>query len=364
MAEILVAGISTRALAASAGRAGYAPLAADLFMDLDLEDQAEECVRIDGDLVRGVEWEPLERALDALASGRAPIGIACSAGFEDRPDLLDRIARRWPLLGNSGEAVQRAKDPEHLAALCARLGIPHPELRFEGGCGSGWLRKERGGAGGGHVAAGADRRSDSYWQRRVEGDPVSALALGNGTEAITIGLSAQWADPAPGAPFRYGGAAQPTALSRDIEASLRDAATRTVSALGLVGLNSVDFLVASEGWNLIEVNPRPGATLDIFESNDAPLFALHMAACRGELPAEPPVYVGAAASRIVYARGPVHCVRHIDWPDWTADRQRPGTSLAVGAPVCTVLARADTAEAARALVMERGDLILTAVGAV
>ena len=41
------------------------------------------------------------------------------------------------------------------------------------------------------------------------------------------------------------------------------------------------------------------------------------------------------------------------WPDWTADRQSPGTSLAAGDPVCTVFARGPSAAAARAIVRSR-----------
>jgi predicted ATP-grasp superfamily ATP-dependent carboligase len=80
MAEILVVSLSARALAQAARQAGYAPLAADLFCDLDTRMTAERCVLIAGDLAKRLEWAPLIEALDELASGRAPIGIVCGAG--------------------------------------------------------------------------------------------------------------------------------------------------------------------------------------------------------------------------------------------------------------------------------------------
>lgn len=363
MAEILVAGLSARCLAVSALRAGYRPLAADFFSDLDLADTAEAFIRIEGDPGRGFEWEPLSEALHVLAADRAPIGIVCGTGFEDRPELLDRLAQEWTLFGNSARAVRCAKDAEHLAETCARLGIPHPEIRYKGGCGDGWLRKQRGGSGGAHVSAGPAGRSDSYWQCRVAGEPVSALALGSGTDAMVLGLSTQWADPVPGAPFRYGGAARPADIGAEVAAVLEDAAQRIVAALGLVGLNSVDFLVDGETWHLIEVNPRPGATLDIFDSPETPLFAFHVAACRGERPDEAPRVSGAAAARILYARRDVERMPEIDWPRWTADRQPPGTHVAAGAPLCTVLAEAATAQRAQSLVAERGDKMLALIEA-
>src|SRR5690606_35422327 len=126
MTDVLVAALSARALAGSARASGFVPLAADLFCDLDLRDMAEDCTRIDGDLARGIEQEPLLRALGGLAPGRTPRGIVCGAGLEDRPQLLVALAARWRLLGSGAEAVRRVKDPAALAELCARLSIPHP----------------------------------------------------------------------------------------------------------------------------------------------------------------------------------------------------------------------------------------------
>jgi predicted ATP-grasp superfamily ATP-dependent carboligase len=354
---------SARALSASARRAGYAPLAVDFFGDLDLDAVAAERARVRGDLKHGFEWRALRDALDALAADRTPVGVVCGTGFENRPALLGRLAERWPLFGNSAEAVRLVKDPECLEALCARLGIPHPRFSLTRPAGPDWLSKQTGGAGGSHVSAEHDDGRAQYWQQRVAGEPISALVLGAGSSALVLGSSAQWPDPTPEAPFRYGGAVRPAALPAAIEAALADAARSIVEAAGLVGLNSVDFLVAEDDWHLIEINPRPGATLDIFEPAAGGLFALHVAACRGELPAVVLTFAGAAAARTVYARRAIASVAAIAWPDWTADRQPPGTSVDRGAPLCTVLAEAETPVEARHLVERRAEAIRAVLGA-
>ena len=274
-------GLSARALSQSARRAGYAPLAADLFCDLDTQEAAELSVRIDGDLERGIEWPQLAVALETLSDGREPIGLVYGSGFEDRADLLARMAERWPLLGNSAEAVARVSDPERLANLCRQCGVSHPA--WSAAPVPGWLSKQVGGAGGSHVGT-ASPGARRYWQERVDGEPVAALVLANRERALVLGSSAQWADPSPGAAFRYGGAARPAELPSETANALEHAAIRVVEAARLVGLNSVDFLVAEDGWHLIEINPRPGATLDIFRSAEPSLFALHVEACRGRLP--------------------------------------------------------------------------------
>lgn len=364
MADILVVAHSARALAQSARSAGYAPLGADFFCDLDLREAAQACVRIEGDLDDGFEWAALVTGLEALAAGRDPVGIVCGSGFEDRPDFLDGLADRWPLLANSAAMVARAKDPNSLAAICAHLAIPHPRWSEEPRNGADWLCKRRGGSGGAHVGmSGGNAASDSYWQERVPGTPVSALLLACGGTAIVLGLSAQWPDPLPAAPFRYGGAVRPAVLPGPVEDELENAARSIVEALQLVGLNSVDFLVAAQSWRLIEVNPRPGATLDIFAPAEASLVGLHVEACRGRLPERAPVLPGAAAAAIVYARRAVDPVADFAWPEWAADRQPPGSRVEANAPLCSVLARAETPEAARGLVEMRAEKIRAAIGA-
>jgi predicted ATP-grasp superfamily ATP-dependent carboligase len=43
----------------------------------------------------------------------------------------------------------------------------------------------------------------------------------------------------------------------------------------------------------------------------------------------------------------------LDWPVWCMDRQKPGTSLRDGDPVCTVSAEAEEPAAAQAIVGAR-----------
>ena len=163
----------------------------------------------------------------------------------------------------------------------------------------------------------------------------------------------QWTAPTPASPFRYGGAAGPV----DIDPAQAEEIARSVAAiaseLDLVGLNSADFLVSDDAVWLIEINPRPGATLDVFESNEAPLFARHIAACEGRLtPASPSLAFKAA--EIVYAPCDIVAPEGQNWPDWMVDRPSPGTRIAVGDPLCTTLASGATVDLARALRQRAG----------
>jgi uncharacterized protein len=123
-------------------------------------------------------------------------------------------------------------------------------------------------------------------------------------------------------------------------------------------LNSLDFLVDAEEFWLIEINPRPGATLDLFDGAEAPLFGLHVDACRGGLPARMPRLPDAAAVAIVYATRPISAMPDLEWPAWSADRQPGGSAIGAGEPICTVRAEASTRDGARVLVEERGRTML------
>ncbi|MBV8825696.1 MAG: ATP-grasp domain-containing protein [Bradyrhizobiaceae bacterium] len=362
---MLITAISGRALAASARRGGYVPLVADFFGDEDTRALAERHVRLDTNIARGIIADELLEALETLASAQRPAGTVWGTGFEDRPELLARVSERWGLLGNSAETVTRIKDPLAFAGLCSERGIPHPQTSLTPPADSrGWLAKRRGGAGGTHVTPAADATENDkadYFQRHVEGTPVSALILADGRRAMVLGFSAQWSAPSLSRPFRYGGAVRPAALAPGLTEAMTGAVERLIAAVPLVGLNSADFLVEGDAFWLLEINPRPGATLDIFEPADGSLFALHVDAMRGRLPQRAPVLSGAAASATVYATDDIPSMPAIDWPEWAADRQNAGTSVSAGEPVCTVLAHANAPSTAKALAEQRVTAILSKV---
>jgi uncharacterized protein len=355
---VLIAALSGRALAAAARRSGYAPLVADLFDDMDTRAIATRTLRVRGSLAQGFARAALLDALDRLADGQSVAGVAYGSGFEDRPSLLDALAKRVPLLGNSGRVVAQVKEPAYFAGICRKLGIPHPAIRLDGDAEAGWVEKRKGGSGGTHVKPARPGRKlrGSYWQRLARGRAASVLFLADGQRALTIGLSEQWCDPAPRHPFRYGGCARPAAIAPAQASDMQDAVSRLVRECGLVGLNSADFLLRVKGFDLLEINPRPGATLDIFRHPS--LFRLHVEACRGRMPEHPPTFRGAAAAAEVYAPTRL-CLRPgFLWPGWAADRQDPGKPVEEGEPLCTVLAQGPDIETARTRLRKRAQTIL------
>lgn len=365
--SLLIAAISGRAIAQSARRAGFVPLVADFFADLDTQDAAHACRKLEG-IAHGFEWPSLSCALEALAaeSPSPIIGLVYGSGFEDRPKLLTRIAKSWPLLGNDAAVVARIKDPESFFGELDRLGVAYPATASKRPAKdpSAWLVKRRGGAGGSHIGVSgtARARGKVYYQERVEGRAVSALFVANGREARVLGFSEQWTAPSKRSPWRYGGAMRPARLAAAAEQAMVSAVERATFAFKIKGLSSADFMVDGQSALLLEINPRPGATVDIFDSPASPLIGLHLdAVMRGKLPSAAPSLAGATASAIVFARKRIAVPLAMSWPAWVGDRPRPGEIIDKNRPICTVWARAGTKARAKSLVEARTKTVLACI---
>jgi predicted ATP-grasp superfamily ATP-dependent carboligase len=361
--SLLIASVSGRALAEAARRAGFVPLVADFFADTDTLDAAHACHKLPG-IKSGFRWQSLYPALRALADvAPSPIvGLVYGSGFEDRSELLRLIAKRWPLLGTDAATVARLKAPEHFFENLDRLGIAHPPTSSEPPARGGtWLAKKRGGAGGSHVVPSRRARAAShvYYQERVLGRAVSALFVANGSGARVLGFSEQWTTPLPSSPWRYGGAVCPAKVSASLARRMTASVMQLARAYAIKGIASADFLVREGEPLLLEINPRPGATLDIFDRGATPLLRLHLEAIRqGKLPSRVSKLREAMASAIVYAERGGAAPVEMAWPGWVADRPKPSEWIDKNRPICTVSARAGTATGAKRLVEARRRRVL------
>lgn len=361
--DLVIVAIAARGLAAAARRAGLAPVVLDLFGDDDTRALAHEAIPIRR--LGGLAFDPDDLFEQLALHAADDLPVVLGTGFESTPDIVARIGRDFRLLGNGMATLAKLKEPVIFMRLLANLGVPHPAVFTEAAPpGVRTLEKRVGGSGGWHVQPAREPRGKGWYvQETVEGRTVSALFLGNGREARLIAFSEQWCAPDRDAPFRYGGAAGPLAMAPGIAAGVADALDRIVAATRIVGLASADLILTEDGgWTLIEINPRPGATLDIFDHPPLPpLLRLHLEACEGRLPerAEPLVPTPAApvrAAAVFYAPAPVE-VRLDPLPDWIADRPPQGTRVEAGEPLCTVFGVGPSVAEARAHVAERTDTL-------
>jgi len=353
--------------------AGYQVTALDAFADVDTQRMAHASYRIK--YSSGCfDLAGFQQVLDKI-NLNDQLGLAYGSGFEASPDLLEAVVGRMPLIGNTPIVVSNVKRPRQFFMLLDVLEIPHPEISFQPlkfdrkNKAVDWLYKQGGGSGGTHVRKALPLSSIApeaghYFQRVVPGVPVSLLFVADSRRAQAIGFNRQWLSPTLTTPYRYGGAVSHAELPDGIKQQLLYAAQQLTNIVGLRGLNSLDAIVDGDRLWVLELNPRLSATFDLYQLDlnqmeHCNLFELHVRASAGDSSDWPkllmPLPQRAKAHHIVYAPYNLVVPGTINWPEWAADLPIPGSHIVAGNPICTILAEADHAEAAKSLVLSRAE---------
>lgn len=313
---LLIVGASARAAAESARRAGYRPLAIDLFADADLAEVAD--VQVSRDF-------PYD--IPALARTMPAADWIYVGGLENYPDVVDELAAERRLLGCSGDTLRKVRDPKLLRDELCRHGVMTPESIFDQaelerwladeGATTGqrvdwsanradlagdWLLKRRRSSGGlGVVPCRRLDRTladvfdhDRYLQRRVRGKALGAVYLASKSRTDFLGASYQLTCPSRDGnqPFRYAGSVGPIPFERLRDDSLDDKLNKigsvVTSVYPLSGIFSLDFIRdAGNEIRLLEINPRYTAGCELIERClGKSLVGLHAAACGGSIDLE------------------------------------------------------------------------------
>lgn len=353
--KFLIAAVSSRPFVKAAVQAGYEVTAIDVFADADTQRYAEHVYKVEY-ANSGFESQHFEAVLDSLDLSQFE-GFAYGSGFEAQPDLLARIQKRLPLIGNSPAVIKKLKYAPDFFAMLNKLDIPYPEVSFEAlNDPKDWLCKEAGGSGGTHVLnakVGVTLPQGYYYQRLKPGVPISMLFAADGQQIKVVGFNQQWIAPVTSKPYRYGGIVGHAELPASIKQSMQEAAAKITQAIGLRGMNSLDVVWNENEFWVLEINPRLSSTLDLYQSASSNLFDLHCQAIAGDLSHFPIIPSSAKARNVLYALQDLTIAENFAWPEWTADIPMPLSCIPHEQPICTVLAEAKTAHEARDLVLAR-----------
>jgi predicted ATP-grasp superfamily ATP-dependent carboligase len=371
--RLAVAGLSARALAEQAAREGFDVVALDLFGDRDTLSAASRWLPI-GDAAASLRIDG-PRLLDALDTSVAEDGVegwVAGGGFDGRADLLEQAAAHLPLFGNDAATVRRVRDPRDFFATLAVHGVVHPEVRHEGPVpAQDWLLKDAGDSGGRHVR-GADNGLSAalpgalhYLQRAQAGTPMSATFIANGSAVVVLGCNEQLVGPVGGAPHAFRGVVGPLRCAPPLQRQVEEALHTLVSAFGLRGLCSLDFICDVNGCiHVLEVNPRPPASLALYAELQGGLLRAHLAACleaalpTGALPTSP-----LRGTEIVHARRALNLsAAAADWLAIQADTHdlpRGAMTLSPGDPLCSVEAAGEDAATIKQRLAQRCDALLS-----
>ncbi|NQY25643.1 MAG: ATP-grasp domain-containing protein [Piscirickettsiaceae bacterium] len=334
---VLIFAQSGRFLAQSASQAGYPVWVADCFGDQDtlaIAERWQQSPRF-SELTSSI----FLKILADLTQGESCLFIAGS-GIELCYSLLEILPANITLVGNKPQTIKQIKTPALFFDLLGRLKLPYPDTYLKRPLNNKrYLIKSASGLGGSHIQYSSHQTniSDAYFQCFIAGKSGSALILANGKSAQIISINQQFLSPLKDMPFRLGAIESPWNISKQHRQQLAQAANLITSELGLLGLNSLDFIISNNQLQLLEINPRPSASAELV-SKEIPIFHYHINACRGDLPSHAfEQEIKTMSLHYFYA---VHdCVIPIDiiWPEECRDLPNTGAYIKDGQPICTFI---------------------------
>ena len=360
MTGIAVASISARLLAEAARDDGFEVAALDLFGDADTRKASSSWAAIGEPARLEIDGGMLLPALESLSRGGRVAGWIAGAGFEGRPDLLERGAAVLPLIGTQADAMRRLRDPQAFFGFLDAHRIGHPAVNMTAPADpQGWLLKDAHGCGGWHIQPAREAQADScghgYFQREVPGRPMSATFVANGSDAAVLGFNQLIVRALGGRPFVFCGAVGPVPLPAPVAKRVISAVRAVAAGFSLRGLGSLDFMLHGDDVQVLEVNPRPPASMALYAARHG-LVAAHVLACmQGALPRWP----AQAASDPVHGTEVVYAPRSL-WLDEAAagrlakrsachDLPATATAFEAGDPLCSVTADAADPQAVHAM---------------
>ena len=261
---LVIAGASVRHLAVSAYSLGIDCVAIDFFGDSETQS-ASQCLTIN-------TFDELGELLREKLTGNSRLMIC--GGLENHTRLLGVPSISDRFLGPSLGNIRRCKSPKVLIEFCKKHQISFPETsnQIPQSDFAQWIAKPYASAGG----AGIRRLGQSaiasacYYQRLVPGESISAVyhckqRENQSTRLIgaTHQLLGRPGDQQRG--FAYRGSIGPIELPEESAKEFHRIGNIVAAQFQMAGLFGIDFVVDGSQTTLIEINPRPTASCEIFE---------------------------------------------------------------------------------------------------
>ncbi len=372
--NLLVIGIDTTFIAASAKKAGYNVFAVDYFNEIDLKgvckDYKSAIKHYKG---IGALFNPhaFFEAAEELSKTYYVDAILLSSGLDDWFDILYELNGIAPILGNTPNIIRKVREKQEFFNHLKELGIPHPETvavrsvseAKEAACDIGYpvILKPTVGFGGVGIRAAlspsevekafsqASKIADEVVvQKLIKGVHASISLLASEKEVKILSINEQLLG-LPSVfqcePFGYCGNIVPLQITKLLFEKCRFIAEKIALHFGLLGSNGIDIVISEDGTPyVVEVNPRFQGTLGCVEKVlGINLVDAHVKACLyNELPT-------IKQRSNFWTRLILYAPSRIVAPDLTTlSRVRnippPHSIIEEGEPLCSVLANGESRE--------------------
>jgi predicted ATP-grasp superfamily ATP-dependent carboligase len=339
---VLIFAQSGRFLAQSASQAGYRVWVADCFGDLDTIVASERWQGVPN--FASLTCKQFLTILQSLTKGEE-CSLIYGSGIEQCFHLLHQLPSHIELIANSAATVNTIKTPTLFFDTLNALSLPYPTTVFDKRLtNTDYIAKSISGLGGSHIRpiSQLDSTHNYYFQQIMDGAAYSALFLADGKKAQILSINRQYIDPIPRSPYRLGMIETCLNITSTHQKFIIKACNRITQKTGLKGLNSLDFIISQKSeLSILEVNPRPSASIELVESNFTPIIQLHINACYGKLITKSLKLPSSIISlRYIFAEKNVSIPSDMVWPVECSDIAKPGSLIKKGDPICSCLVQA------------------------
>lgn len=341
--SILIVANSARLLAEFAKNEGLKPLVIDCFSDLDTQEAALESVKVDG-----LSVGHIKQAVSLLSRKYSITHVIYGSGLENHLETLKYLEQNFTIIGNSADVFESIQNKAYFFEKLKHHNICYPETSFHHPHNEdNWLIKPLNGEGGVGIKRYTAESHNCYWQKYCAGTAKSVLFIAKGSEYKIIGFHKQLVTQINDCPFVFDGVINQPELNDIVALSLKQTLKKLVNEFSLKGINSLDFIENNNQLYVLEVNPRPSASLNLY---DFDLLSEHIDSCLGGAEAlvtpEPSEAKASAtnnssfyrAYKIVFAKTDITISNQIIWPSWVSDKPQKGSIIYTGMPICSIIA--------------------------
>lgn len=344
---------SGRMLAQWVKNSGFKPIVIDCCYDLDTQLLALACVK-----VQSLAVEHIKTAVANLSKQTTITYAICGSGLESHQKTLVFLYDNLVILGNNLSVFLAIQNKPNFFSSLNRLRIPYPEVSFKiPNKKDNWLIKPMLGTGGIGIKKYTDLSAPSdgyYWQKHKFGIPISVLFIANKTEYKIIGFQRQFLQHIGEHNFIFSGVINQHKTSRNFVRMINLWLSNLVLEFVLQGLNSLDCIVQDDDCYVLEINPRPSASIQLY-SQDLCLNHINNY-LSGELNT-PTISTKYKAYYIIFATSKVFIKASVQWPRWATDIPKTGSLINAGMPICSIIVGGDGQRQVMKLLQSRQRLI-------
>ena len=335
--KLLVIAQSGQMLAQAAHNIGLKVTVIDCFADLDT--QALACNYYQ---VKSLAFKDIQGLINII-KGQIRFCIYGS-GFEAYPESLAFLEMQFQLIGNSSKVFNALQNKPRFFQRLQQLNISFPSVLFTSKDNiyknkkENYLIKPFDSLGGGGIQAVNINNSNNlhyprhYYQKYIDGQSLSVLFVANGKQAIVIGFNQQWTVEKS---FLFSGVINHAALPVIHQQTLYSWVSKLTVSYKLQGLCSLDFIFYNNKCYVLEINPRPPASMQLYEKD---LLKNHYFACLGQLEKMTiPQYKTYTAYQVIYTRIKIKISSKMKWPEYCCNLPSKNTIINKGQPICSMI---------------------------